>query len=113
MELTQQNKTDLLEIVIILAILFLIVVIYLPVAIWEDEERYEKESRYRMENLYDVESFYSRLTGEYNPNFLEALSVVCESSYSGWYNAFNLAYDPQPLLEANIEEFKTLIKKKK
>tara|TARA_Y100001934_G_C12332097_1_gene765654 strand:+ start:1345 stop:2091 length:747 start_codon:yes stop_codon:yes gene_type:complete len=76
MELTQQNKTDLLEIVIILAILFLIVVIYLPVAIWEDEERYEKESRYRMENLYDVESFYSRLTGEYNPNFLEALSVV-------------------------------------
>jgi len=43
---------------------------------------------------------------------LEALSAVCESSYSGWYNAFNLAYDPQPLLEANIEEFKTLIKKK-
>ena len=43
---------------------------------------------------------------------LEALSVVCESSYSGWFNAFNLAYDPQPLLEANIEEFKTLIKKK-
>ena len=31
---------------------------------------------------------------------LEALSVVCESSYSGWYNAFNLAYDPKPLLEA-------------
>ena len=43
---------------------------------------------------------------------LEALSVVGESSYSGWYNAFNLAYDPQPLLEANIEEFKKLIKKK-
>ena len=43
---------------------------------------------------------------------LEALSVVCESSYSGWYNAFNLAYDPKPLLDANIEEFKTLIKKK-
>ena len=43
---------------------------------------------------------------------LEALSMVCESSYSGWFNAFNLAYDPKPLLEANIEEFKTLIKKK-
>ncbi len=43
---------------------------------------------------------------------LEALSAVCESSYSGWYNAFNLAYDPTPLLEANLEEFKTLIKKK-
>ncbi len=43
---------------------------------------------------------------------IEALSMVCESSYSGWFNAFNLAYDPKPLLEANIEEFKTLIKKK-
>ena len=43
---------------------------------------------------------------------LEALSVVCESSYSGWFNAFNLAYDPKPLLEANNEEFKSLIKKK-
>ena len=43
---------------------------------------------------------------------LEALSVVCESSYSSWYNTFNLAYDPKPLLEANTEEFKILIKKK-
>jgi len=76
MELNQQNKTDLLEIVIILALVFLVVVIYLPVAIWEDEEHYQNESRYRMQNLYDVESFYSRLTGEYNPNFFEALSVV-------------------------------------
>ena len=76
MELNQQNKTDLLEIVIILAMVFLVVVIYLPVAIWEDEEHYQNESRYRMQNLYDVESFYSRLTGEYNPNFFEALSVV-------------------------------------
>ena len=24
---------------------------------------------------------------------LEALSMVCEASYSGWFNAFNLAYD--------------------
>ena len=76
MQLTQQNKTDLLEVVIILALFFLIVVIYVPVAIWEEEAYYEKESRYRMQNAYDIESFYSRLTGEYNPNFLEALSVV-------------------------------------
>ncbi len=76
MQLTQQNKSDLLEVVIILALFFLIVVIYVPVAIWEEETYYEKESRYRMQNAYDIESFYSRLTGEYNPNFLEALSVV-------------------------------------
>ena len=76
MELTQQNKTDLLEVVIILAMFFLIVVIYVPVAIWEEEEHYENLSRYRMENVYDSESFYSRLTGEYNPNFLEAMHVV-------------------------------------
>ena len=29
-----------------------------------------------MQNVYDIESFYSRLTGEYNPNFLEAMTVV-------------------------------------
>ena len=76
MSLNQQNKTDLLEVVIILAMVFLVVVIYLPVAIWQDEQYYQNESRYRMQNLYDVESFYSRLTGEYNPNFFEALTVV-------------------------------------
>jgi len=76
MELTQQNKTDLLEVVIVLAMFFLIVVIYVPVAIWEEEDYYEKESRYRMQNVYDIESFYSRLIGEYNPNFIEAMSVV-------------------------------------
>ena len=76
MELTQQNKTDLLEVVIILAMFFLIVVIYVPVAIWEEEKYYQDLSRYRMQNVYDIESFYSRLTGEYNPNFLEAMSVV-------------------------------------
>ncbi|GIR89030.1 MAG: hypothetical protein CM15mP87_05220 [Candidatus Neomarinimicrobiota bacterium] len=67
MELTQQNKTDLLEVVIILAMFFLIIVIYVPVAIWEEEEYYQDLSRYRMQNVYDIESFYSRLTGEYNP----------------------------------------------
>ena len=76
MELNQQNKTDLLEVVIILAMFFLIIVIYVPVAIWEEEKYYQDLSRYRMENVYDIESFYSRLTGEYNPNFLEAMSVV-------------------------------------
>ena len=76
MELTQQNKTDLLEIAIVLALFFLIVVIYIPVAIWEEETYFEKESRYRMQNLYDVETFYAMLTGEYIPNFLEALTLV-------------------------------------
>ena len=76
MAMTQQNKTDLLEVVIILALFFLIIVIYVPVAIWEEENYYQEESRYRMQNVYDIESFYSRLTGEYNPNFLEAMSVV-------------------------------------
>ena len=76
MEMTQQNKTDLLEVAIVLALFFLIVVIYVPVAIWEEESYFEKESRYRMQNLYDVETFYSMLTGEYNPNFLEALTLV-------------------------------------
>jgi len=76
MRLTQNNKTDLLEIAIVISMFLLIVVIYVPVDIWEEESKYERESRYRMQNLYDVESFYSRLIGEYNPDFLEALSVV-------------------------------------
>ena len=51
MELSKQNKTDLLEIAIMVALFFLIVVIYVPVAIWEEENDYTKESRYRMKNL--------------------------------------------------------------
>jgi exodeoxyribonuclease-1 len=43
---------------------------------------------------------------------LQALSMVCESQYSGWFHTIDLAHDPNPLLEANIEEFKKLIKKK-
>ena len=39
----QKNKTDALEILIILAMFLLIVVVYVPVAIWEDGF-YEKES---------------------------------------------------------------------
>ena len=74
--LTKQNKTDLLEIAIIFSMFLLIVVIYVPVAIWEKEAFYERESRHRMQNMYDVETFYSQLTGEYNPNYLEALSLV-------------------------------------
>jgi len=76
MELNRRNKTDLLEVAIILAMFFLIVVIYVPVSIWEEETFFEKESRYRMSNVYDIESFYSRLTGEYNPNFHEAMTLV-------------------------------------
>ena len=41
--MNQQNKTDALEILIILAMFLLIVVVYVPVAIWEDESFYEKE----------------------------------------------------------------------
>ena len=40
MQLTQQNKTDILEVVIILALFFLVVVIFVPVAIWEEETYY-------------------------------------------------------------------------
>ena len=76
MKLSQQNKTDFLEIATILAMFFLIIVIYVPVAIWEEEAGFRKESRYRMQNLYDVEEFYSRLTGSYNPNFLEAMTLI-------------------------------------
>ena len=43
---------------------------------------------------------------------LQALSMVCESQYSGWFHTIDLAHDPDPLLEANVEEFKKLIKKK-
>jgi len=43
---------------------------------------------------------------------LQALSMVCESQYSGWFHTIDLAHDPDPLIEANNEEFKKLIKKK-
>ena len=43
---------------------------------------------------------------------LQALSMVCESQYSGWFHTIDLAHDPDPLIEANHEEFKKLIKKK-
>lgn len=74
--MNQQNKSDALEILIILAMFLLVVVIYVPVAIWEEETYYEKESRYRMQNLNDIQSFFSRLTGGYTSSFSEALSVV-------------------------------------
>ena len=43
---------------------------------------------------------------------VQALSMVCESKYKGWYHTFDLKHDPEPLLEANLEDFKKLIKKK-
>ena len=54
--MNQQNKSDALEILIILAMFLLILVIYVPVAIWEEETYYEKESRYRMQNLNERRS---------------------------------------------------------
>ena len=55
MKLTDNNKNDFLELIIIFSIFLLIVVIYVPVAIWEEEESFQKQSRYRMENLYNVQ----------------------------------------------------------
>jgi len=43
---------------------------------------------------------------------LQALSMVCESQYNGWFHTIDLAHDPDPLIEANAEEFKKLIKRK-
>ena len=43
---------------------------------------------------------------------VQALSMVCESKYKGWYHTIDLKHDPKPLLESNIEEFKKLIKGK-
>ena len=44
---------------------------------------------------------------------LEALSMVCESHiYKGMYHTLKLSTDPNPLLEANNEEFKILLSKK-
>ena len=92
----QQNKTDALEVLIILAMFLLIVVVYVPVAIWEDEAFYEKESRYRMQNMNDIQTFYKRLTGEYSDSFLKAMTVVnavrdstiADSLYVGKQNLF-------------------------
>jgi len=50
-------------------------------------------------------SFFSKVK-------VEALSMVCESRYKKWYHTINLEHDPDPLLKANLEEFKKLIKKK-
>ena len=43
---------------------------------------------------------------------VQALSMVCESQYRGWYHTIDLKHDPEPLLEASLEDFKKLIKKK-
>ena len=92
--MNRQNKSDALEIFIILAMFLLVLVIYVPVAIWEEETYYEKESRYRMQNLNDIQSFFSRLTGKYSSSFSEATSVVnavrdssiADSLYNGKQN---------------------------
>ena len=92
--MNQQNKSDALEVLIILAMFLLVLVIYVPVAIWEEETYFEKESRFRMQNLNDIQSFFSRLTGGYTSSFSEALSVVnavrdssiADSLYNGKQN---------------------------
>ena len=76
MQLTETHKTDLLEIGIVFFILLLIIVIYVPVAIWEEETHYQRESRFRMNNLYDLEVFHKSLTGNFNPDFHEAMNLV-------------------------------------
>ena len=43
---------------------------------------------------------------------MQALSMVCESQYQGWFHTIDLQHDPDPLLEASNEEFKKLIKSK-
>ncbi len=43
---------------------------------------------------------------------VQALSMVCESQYRGWYHTIDLKHDPEPLIEASAEQFKQLIKKK-
>ncbi len=43
---------------------------------------------------------------------VQALSMVCESQYKGWFHTIDLQHDPEPLLAANNEEFVKLIKKK-
>ena len=43
---------------------------------------------------------------------MQALSMVCESQYKGWFHTIDLQHDPDPLLAASNEEFKKLIKKK-
>ena len=42
---------------------------------------------------------------------LQALSMVCESQYSGWFHTIDLAHDPDHTIEANAEEFKNIKKK--
>ena len=43
---------------------------------------------------------------------MQALSMVCESQYQGWFHTIDLQHDPDPLLAASNEEFKKLIKRK-
>ena len=43
---------------------------------------------------------------------MQALSMVCESQYKGWFHTVDLQYDPDPLLVASNDEFKKLIKRK-
>jgi len=76
LNLTRNNKIDILEILIILTLILMVIVIYVPVAIWEEENHYTKESRFRMNNLYDVEVFFKSLTGDFSADFHESMNIV-------------------------------------
>lgn len=71
-----QNKTDWIELLIVLAIVFLIIAIYVPVAIWADEDHYKDLSRSRMENINEIQRFHAQLTNEYNHNGFDAMHIV-------------------------------------
>ena len=91
MKINKERSADLLEVGMVAALVLLVIVIYVPIAIWEEEKIFKTESRFRMQNLYDLEVFYEQLTGNYNPNILEAMnivnavrdSVVADSLYAG------------------------------
>ena len=73
----EQNKlSDLLELGMVIAFFILIIVIYIPVAIWEEEKEFEKQSHFQMKNIYDIQIFYEQLTGDFTPNYFEAMNVV-------------------------------------
>jgi len=76
MEKKARNKTDWIELLIVLAFLFLIIAIYVPIAIWADENKFTEESRTRMQNVHNVQHFYSQLTDKYNENGYEAMHII-------------------------------------
>jgi len=71
-----RNKTDWIELLIVIAFLFLIIAIYVPIAIWADEDKFTEQSRTRMQNVHNVQHFYSQLTNKFNENGYEAMHII-------------------------------------